>query len=143
MLSVHFHFYICRSKGYGFISFIDRSIVNRVINEKNHVIGGKRVVCKIASPKNKSPIISKNVSKNDDETIHCMNMIQYLLSFRLIWICKYIKNVFWLQNEIPQHLRQVYIGNLDIESSISQLKNYFSYFGPILNAYIVSDDNQR
>ena len=49
------------SKGYGFVNFMDALTVSRVITDKNHVINGKIVICKKASPRKKT---YQNIPKN-------------------------------------------------------------------------------
>ncbi|XP_065216284.1 RNA-binding protein Musashi homolog 1-like [Planococcus citri] len=46
-------------------------------------------------------------------------------------------------NAAPKHLREIYIRNLDTNTTLQQMKDYFSYFGEIEHAFIVSDENQR
>ncbi|XP_065218150.1 ribonucleoprotein RB97D-like [Planococcus citri] len=47
-------------------------------------------------------------------------------------------------NKTPKHLRTIYyIGNLDPNTTLRQMKDYFSYFGAMEHAYIVSDENNR
>ncbi|XP_065216282.1 heterogeneous nuclear ribonucleoprotein A1, A2/B1 homolog [Planococcus citri] len=46
-------------------------------------------------------------------------------------------------NAAPKHLKEIYIGNLDTNTTLQQMKDYFSYFGEVEHAFIVSDENQR
>ncbi|XP_065217028.1 heterogeneous nuclear ribonucleoprotein A/B-like [Planococcus citri] len=45
-----------RSKGFGFINFIDSLSANVVVSKKNHVINGRRVYCKLARSYSNGPL---------------------------------------------------------------------------------------
>lgn len=53
-------FVMFSSKGYGFLFLVDSSSVSRVLSDRNHVINGKKAMCKIASPRKKNHL-PKNV----------------------------------------------------------------------------------
>ncbi|KAH8582221.1 RNA recognition motif (RRM)-containing [Cryptosporidium sp. chipmunk genotype I] len=111
-----------RSRGFGFVTFKDPKAVEIVQNITPHIILGKIVDCKRASPRNTNLMIKEyfeditedvNIQENYDNNI----------------ALKGIKNV-----------SKIFVGGLP-DLTLEEFKIYFQRFGNIKDAVLITDKN--
>lgn len=111
-----------RSRGFGFVTFKDPKTVEIVQNATPHIILGKTVDCKRASPRNTNLMIKEyfediiedeNIQENCDKNV----------------ASKGIKNI-----------SKIFVGGLP-DLTLEEFKIYFQRFGNIKDAVLITDKN--
>ncbi|KAK9172797.1 RNA recognition motif domain protein family protein [Cryptosporidium meleagridis] len=110
-----------RSRGFGFVTFRDPKTVEIVQNITPHIIMGKIVDCKRASPRNTNLMIKEyfeDVTENESTPENSNNAVT-----------KGIKNV-----------SKIFVGGLP-DLTLEEFKIYFQRFGNIKDAVLITDKN--
>ncbi|EAZ51306.1 RNA recognition motif (RRM)-containing protein [Cryptosporidium parvum Iowa II] len=110
-----------RSRGFGFVTFKDPKTVEIVQNITPHIIMGKVVDCKRASPRNTNLMIKEyfeDITKNENTPENYNNAVT-----------KGIKNV-----------SKIFVGGLP-DLTLEEFKIYFQRFGNIKDAVLITDKN--
>ncbi|OII75574.1 RNA recognition motif-containing protein [Cryptosporidium ubiquitum] len=111
-----------RSRGFGFVTFKDPKTVEIVQNITPHIILGKVVDCKRASPRNTNLMMKEyfedikedeNIQENYDKNV----------------VSKGIKNI-----------SKIFVGGLP-DLTLEEFKIYFQRFGNIKDAVLITDKN--
>ncbi|KAH7647719.1 RNA recognition motif (RRM)-containing [Cryptosporidium bovis] len=132
-----------RSRGFGFVTFKDPETVKTVQKTIPHIILGKIVDCKKASPKEKNTSIKEFSNEN--------NKVDY--SFYSLQECNIIvsdENINYLNiNNISGHespncnnrnknTSKIFVGGLP-DLTLEEFKTYFNRFGNIKDAVLITD----
>ncbi|CUV06398.1 unnamed protein product [Cryptosporidium hominis] len=110
-----------RSRGFGFVTFKDPKTVEIVQNITPHIIMGKIVDCKRASPRNTNLMIKEyfeDITENENTPENYNNAFT-----------KGIKNV-----------SKIFVGGLP-DLTLEEFKIYFQRFGNIKDAVLITDKN--
>ncbi|KAL3128318.1 RNA recognition motif domain protein family protein [Cryptosporidium hominis] len=110
-----------RSRGFGFVTFKDPKTVEIVQNITPHIIMGKIVDCKRASPRNTNLMIKEyfeDITENENTPENYNNAVT-----------KGIKNV-----------SKIFVGGLP-DLTLEEFKIYFQRFGNIKDAVLITDKN--
>lgn len=112
-----------RSRGFGFVTFKDPKVVEVVQNISPHVILGKAVDCKRASPRNTNLIIKEYFEDAIDDENAQENCDSNAAASRSV------KNV-----------SKIFVGGLP-DLTLEEFKIYFQRFGSIKDAVLITDKN--
>lgn len=104
-----------RSRGFAFLIFDRKDIVDKILSQSEHIVKGRKVDPKPAHRRSLVPNNNNNHASNN-------NMSSSSSS----------------SNSILNNNRKVFIGGLDPNFSDAQLKEYFSQFGTIDGKIIIS-----
>lgn len=113
-----------RSRGFGFVTFKDPKVIETVRKASPHVILGKTVDCKKASPKEKMTLSKEHSTELNralvDENVNSLNSGNYT---------NVVKN---------KSTSKIFVGGLP-DLTLEEFKTYFYRFGHIKDAVLITD----
>ncbi|TWW60688.1 RNA-binding protein [Takifugu flavidus] len=116
-----------RSRGFGFVTFVDQAGVDKVLAQTRHELDSKTIDPKVAFPRRAQPKLVTRTKKIFVGGLSVNTTIED------------VKQYFDQFGKLVTRTKKIFVGGLSVNTTIEDVKQYFDQFGKVDDAMLMFD----
>uniref|UniRef100_A0A672MQA8 RNA-binding protein Musashi homolog 1 n=1 Tax=Sinocyclocheilus grahami TaxID=75366 RepID=A0A672MQA8_SINGR len=131
-----------RSRGFGFVTFVDQAGVDKVLAQSRHELDSKTEWCGLSNVVDRR--LTRKLPSRDEPSLRyvpdgstwsrCLIISSFLL-FLKIFISSSPLSLF----QLVTRTKKIFVGGLSVNTTIEDVKQYFDQFGKVDDAMLMFD----